>query len=148
MLADDNQWEINSVMYKELPTCVKRSCCFASLYWATYPGDPLLCCIFTVLCTGLLSTITSHRYRNVTDKSNVNIVKDYMNMFPLEGRVHFKLWMGELRPEEKKLYLALQSKAEQLKHPGVLTVVSGTQQTTAGRRRGPCKHKLTSIIYT
>lgn len=71
-----------------------------------------------------------------------------MNVFPLEGRIHFKLWMGELRPVEKKLYLGLQSKAEQLKHPGVLTVVSGAQQTTAGRRRGPCKDKLTSIIYT
>jgi len=39
-LEDDNQCEMNSVLHKELLTCVKRNCSLNSLYWTADQGNP------------------------------------------------------------------------------------------------------------
>lgn len=57
MLEDDNQCERNSVLQKELLTCVKGNCSVYYLYWTGDQGDPILCCLITVLGIGLLTTI-------------------------------------------------------------------------------------------
>lgn len=138
---------MNSVLHKELLTCMKRNCRFDFLYWTADQGDPILCCLITVLCIGLLST-------TVLPDKEICLTKAISSWSSTK-------WMCSLKkidldvnsgPDSCGQWKSIctsydMSRAELLKCPGELIVASGAEQTLTGRRREPCKDWPTIAIY-